>query len=148
MLRVSDDLPGRAFLDDSAQVHDGDPVGEMGGRRQVVGDHQDAHPILPEPVQERQDARPHRDVQHRHRLVGDQQLGVEHQAGGDRDALTLPARELVRKAVDEELGRRQPGPLQRVAYLGLALLLAAGDPWTSSGSSIVSRTVKRGSSDS
>ena len=128
MLGVADDLPGRAVLDDPAQVHDGDPVGEMGGRGQVVGDHQDAHPLLAQPVQERQDARPHRDVQHRHRLVGDQQLGVEHQAGGDRDALALPAGQLVRVAVDEELGRRQPGALQRLPHLGLALLLAARDP--------------------
>ena len=33
----------RSLLDDPAEVHHGDPVGEVRGRRQVVRDHQDAH---------------------------------------------------------------------------------------------------------
>jgi hypothetical protein len=40
------------------------------------------------------------DVERRHRLVGDEQLGLHHQGAGDREALPLPARELVRIAVD------------------------------------------------
>jgi hypothetical protein len=34
--RVGDDLGGGALLDDPAEVHDRDPVGEAGGGRQVV----------------------------------------------------------------------------------------------------------------
>ena len=118
-------LPRRPLLDDPPQVHDRDPVGEVGRRREVVRDHEDAHPVLAQPVEERQDPRPHRDVEHRDRLVGDQQLRLEHERGRDRDPLALAARELVRIAVDEELGRRQPGPLHRLAHLRLALVLRA-----------------------
>ena len=46
VLRVAHDLLGRPFLDDPPQVHDRDPVGEVRGRREVVGDHEDAHPLL------------------------------------------------------------------------------------------------------
>ena len=148
MLGIANDLARRALLDDPAQVHDRDPIREVGGRGEIVGDHQDAHPVLPEPVQERQDAGSDRNVQHRHRLVGDEKLGVEHQAGGDRDALALAAGQLVRIAVDEEVGRREPGPLQSLSHLGVALPLPRARRCTISGSSIVSRTVKRGSSDS
>src|SRR6185436_20268971 len=42
MLRVVDDLPRRAFLDDSAEVHDRDPVREPRSSREVMSDHQDS----------------------------------------------------------------------------------------------------------
>ncbi len=38
-----------------------------------------------------------RDVERRDRLVGDDELGVQRESARDADALTLPARELVRK---------------------------------------------------
>ena len=70
MLRVANYLPGRALLDNSPEIHNGDPIGEMGRCRQVVGDHQDPHLAVPaQSVQQRKDARSDRDVQHRHWLV-------------------------------------------------------------------------------
>ena len=51
--------------------------------------------------------------------------GFEHEARGDGDALALAARELVREAVDEELGRRQAGPREGLANALLALVAAA-----------------------
>ena len=53
-----------------------------------------------------QHLRAHRDVEHRDRLVADQPVGVEHERGGDRHALALAARQLVRVAVGEALGRQ------------------------------------------
>ena len=47
----------------------------------------------------------HRDVECRDRLVGDQDLGLERERAGDRDALALAARELAREGV--ERARRQ-----------------------------------------
>ncbi len=98
MLRVADDLLRRAFLHDPSEIHDGDPVGEMRRRREIVGDHEHSHPFLAEPVEEREDPRPHRDVEHRNGLVGDQQLRLEHERRRDGDALPLASGELVRES--------------------------------------------------
>ena len=96
VLRVADDVPRRPLLDDPAEVHDRDPVGEVGRRREVVRDHQHAHPVPAQAVEQAEDPRPHRDVEHRDGLVGDQELRLEHERRRDRDALALAARELVR----------------------------------------------------
>ena len=51
---------------------------------------------LPEQVE---DLGAHRNVQGRHRLVGDDQVRLQRHGPGDADALPLPAAELVRIAV-------------------------------------------------
>ena len=84
-------------------------------------------PALPQPVEELQDARPDRDVEHRDRLVGDEQPRLEDERGGDRNPLALPAGELVRVAVEEELRRRELDARQRLAHLLEASLLRAAD---------------------
>ena len=76
------------------------------GRREVVRDHQHCEPALAQPVEERQDSRADGDVEHRDRLVGDEQARLEDERRRDRDPLALPTRELVRVAVEEELRRR------------------------------------------
>ena len=111
---------GRPLLDDPAQVHDHDPVGELRGRREVVRDHQDAEPALRAARERIEHAGAHRDVEHRDGLVGDEQLRLEHERGRDRDALALAARELVRVAVEEQLGRVEARPLQRLAHTSVA----------------------------
>jgi hypothetical protein len=58
----------------------------------------EAHSAL-ELAKEIQDGRLHRDVERGHGLVGDEHPRLEHEGSGERDALTLPARELVRVAV-------------------------------------------------
>jgi len=68
------------------------------------------------------------DVEHRDRLVGQQDRGLEHQRAGDHHALALAARELVRPAAGEGLGRLQPGVLQRAAHARGPLGLAAREP--------------------
>ena len=55
-------------------------------------------------VEDRQDLHPHRDVERRGRLVGDQQVGLGHQHHGDHDALAHAARDLVRIELVDALG--------------------------------------------
>ena len=54
-----------------------------------------------------QDLRLRRHVERGGGLVGDQQRGIEHEGGGDHDALALAARDLVRIDVDQALGLGQ-----------------------------------------
>ena len=128
MLRRLHDLRSRALLDDAAEVHHRDPVGEPRGGREVVRDHQDREALALERVEQRQDAGAHRHVEHRHRLVRDEQHRLENECGGDRHALPLAAGELVRIPVEEELRRRQLDPLERLAHALLALGLRAAEP--------------------
>ncbi len=55
-----------------------------------------------------QDLSADRGVQVGDRLVGHDDLGVEHHGSGDHDALALTARELVRVEQEEPLRRTQP----------------------------------------
>ena len=102
-------------LDDPAEVHHRDPVGDVPGQAEVVGDdeHRQAE-LVAQPQQQRQDLAAHRGVQRGHRLVGDEHLGLEDERAGDDDALALAAGQLVRVAQEEALGRAQPGPRQRL----------------------------------
>ena len=113
MARVLDDRLRGALLDDPAEIHDRDAVGETGSRREVVRDHENPEAAPAQRIEQRQDLGPHRDVEHRHRFVGDQELGLQHQRRRDRDALALAAGELVREPVQEQIGRREPRALER-----------------------------------
>ena len=98
----ADDRLGRADLHDLAEVHDRDPVGDDPGQRQVVGDEQVGQAALATQVEHQpQELGPDRDVEHRHRLVGDDDLRVHDQRTGDDDALALAAGQLVRVAEGE-----------------------------------------------
>ena len=120
---LADDLVGRADLDDPAQVHHRDPVGDHPGERQVVGDEQVGQPALLAQVEHQsQQLGPDRDVEHRDRLVGDHQLRAHREGAGDDHALALAAGQLVRVA--EREARRQPGRLER----GRDARLAVGQP--------------------
>ena len=66
----------------------------------VVGDEQIGQPLLALQIHHQvDDLRLDRHVERGDRLVGDDQLGIERQRAGDRDALPLTAREFVRKGV-------------------------------------------------
>ena len=115
-------LLGRPGLDDPAEVHHRDPVGDVPGQPEVVGDHEDAEAeLLAQLEQQRQDLAADRRVEAGDRLVGDQQLRLEGQRAGDQHALPLAAGQLVRVAQEQRLGRPQPGRRQRGGdQLGLA----------------------------
>lgn len=55
-----------------------------------------------------------RDVEHRRRLVADDEVRVQHERLRHPDALALPTRQLVRVLVEELLGGRQPDLLQHL----------------------------------
>ena len=64
--------------------------------------------------QQVQHAEPDGDVQHGHRLVGQQRLGVGAERPRDRHALALPAGQLVRELVEVALRRRELHPGEQV----------------------------------
>ena len=128
MRRLLVDLVLRPDLDDLAEVHDGDAVGDVADDRQVVRDEdvRQAEVAL-ERLEQVHDLRADRDVERGHRLVEDDQLRVERERARDADALALAARELVREPV-RMLGREADGAQQLVdALLALVAAVAAVD---------------------
>ena len=114
VLRVVEDLPHRALLDDAAAGHHHDPVGAVGGHPEVVGDQQDRGAVLPGQLAEVvEDAALHGDVEGAGRLVGDEQPRVRRDRDRDEHALAHAARELVRVLPGPHGGVGQPGPLQQ-----------------------------------
>src|SRR5690606_16918742 len=95
------DLPVGADLDDLAQIHHRDPVGDVAHHRQVVGDEDVGQvELVLQPFEQVHDLRLDRHVERGDRLVTDDDLGAQGQAAGDADALPLTAGELVRVPVD------------------------------------------------
>ena len=93
---------GKTDLDDLAEVHDGDAVAHPLDHRKVVGDEQvREEELLLKILEQVEDLGLDRDVEGGDGLVADDEPRVERQRPGDADALPLPARELVRVAVDE-----------------------------------------------
>ena len=87
-------------LDDLAEVHHGDAVGDVAHHRQVVRDDDVGQAELVLQVLEQvDDLGLDRHVEGGDRLVGDDELGLEGERAGDADALALAAGELVRVAV-------------------------------------------------
>src|SRR5215472_19260796 len=90
---------GRGALDDAAQVHDQDPVGDVLDHAEVVADEEIGQAeLLAERDEEVDDLRLDRDVERGDRLVADHKLRLDRERTGDAEALALPARELVRIA--------------------------------------------------
>ena len=118
MDRVRVDLLGGPDLDDLAEVHDRDPVGDVADDAEVVGDEDVGEPeLVLKVVEQVDDLRLDRDVERRDRLVGDDQLRPQRQRPGDPDPLPLAAGELVREAV-VVLGA-EPDALEQLLDLAL-----------------------------
>ena len=117
----AEQLGGRPGLDDLAQVHHRDVVGQVVDHRQVVRHHQVAELVLGlERGHQVEDLGPDRHVQRRHGLVGHDQRRAGGQGAGQADALALPAGQLARVPV--ELAHGQPGLLGQLPDLAAALL--------------------------
>ena len=87
-------------LDDLAQVHHRDAVGDVAHHRQVVGDeHVRQVQLVLQVLQQVHHLGLDGHVERGDRLVGDDQLGLQGQGPGDADALALAAGELVGVAV-------------------------------------------------
>ena len=82
----------RPHFNNISAEHDGDPVADIVGGCQVVGDveHADTK-LIPELLEQIDDRHAQRGIHHRDGLIGDQEHGVGHQRPGDRNALELPA---------------------------------------------------------
>ena len=104
-------LLGGPDLDDPAEVHDGDPVGDEPGDGEVVGDEDDRDPeVLAQLADQVEHGRGQRDVERAGRLVAEQHRRRDDDRAGDRRPLLLAARELPR-AILGDLGRQaRPGP--------------------------------------
>ena len=116
------EVVGRADLADLAEVHHRHPVADVLHHGEVVGDEDQREAVARLHVLEQvEDLGLHRHVEGRDRLVADDQLRVEHERPGDRDALALAAGELVGPLVGgDRRGRgrrrrapRRPGPSAR-----------------------------------
>ncbi|OIQ72302.1 hypothetical protein GALL_460750 [mine drainage metagenome] len=97
MLRVGENFGCRALLDNLAALHDADTIRDAAHNAQIMGDEQQAHPLVALQVgQQVKDLRLNRHVQRRGRLIRDQQMRPVRQRHRDHHALPLPARKLVR----------------------------------------------------
>ncbi|MNL66576.1 hypothetical protein D3C87_1910650 [compost metagenome] len=93
-------------------------MAQPGRHAQVVGDEDHAQvQLFADAFQQIQDLRLHRHVQRRYRFIGDQNLGFHHQSPRNGNALALPARELVRIAL--ERAGVDADQFQHVAHAGL-----------------------------
>ena len=102
MLAGFEELLLGADLDDAPRVHDGDAVGQVGDHGEVVGDVEGGDPVALGEVADRvEDVRLGGHVESRGRLVQDDHLGPVGERHGDRHALLLAARELMRVAAQE-----------------------------------------------
>src|SRR5215208_2373432 len=118
------EFSGGAFLDDTASVHYGHPVGDLGENREVVGnDEQGEVPLFAELCQEVQDLGLYHDVERRRRLVSDHQRRVARQGHSDHNPLAHPAGELVRVVISP--ARRDANTLEKLLHA--AASFASGD---------------------
>jgi hypothetical protein len=84
------------FLDNSAPVENKDSIGQVSSRGEIMSDEQDGQLSFPLQVgEEIQDPHANGDVEHGCGFVGDQQIRVDGEGPGDRDALTLSTGELM-----------------------------------------------------
>src|SRR6266545_4649079 len=114
MERVLVQLRSGRDLDDPAEVHDCDPVGDVPDDGEVVCDEEvrEAELFL-ELLEQVDDLRLNRDVESGHRLVRDDEVRVEREGSGKADPLPLSARELVRVAAGGVGG--EPDRLEKIA---------------------------------
>ena len=127
-------------LDDAAEIHDGDAVGDVAHHGEIVGDEDVGEP---QPLLQLHEQVHHlrldRHVERRDRLVADDEARVERERAGDADALALAAGELVRIALGH-VGQqadhaRSARRRARDRHRG-----SPATPCTSSGSPMMSRT--------
>src|SRR6185437_5696693 len=121
----------RLLLDDRAGVHDAGAVADGAGQLEIVGDEEHGQAALAaQVVEDRHHLRLGGDVESGRRLVGEQQLRLRQQRGGDHHPLQQPAGELVRElaqapgtVLDADLGQGRHRP-----PLGLVLADALRRP--------------------
>jgi len=110
------DLVGGADLLDAALVHDDHAVGDLERLLLVVGDEDAGHvDLVVQPAQPAAQLLADLGVERAEGLVEQQHLGLDGQGAGQRDALALAARELVRVALGQRLELDQAQQVQHAA---------------------------------
>ena len=113
----------RSELDDFADVHHGDPIGQSFDGREVVRDeHIGTAKLLLQLAEQVDHTAPNRGVERGHRLVEQHQPRLAGQRARDPDTLALAAGELVR--VTRRVSLLQADSLERLPHLRLRLGLA------------------------
>ena len=96
MRRPFEDFAPVARLDNTAEIHDGDPVAHVLDNAEVVADHNVGKAESFLQFQEQvDDLGTDGDIQRRYGFVADDNFGIEDQRASDADALTLAAREFM-----------------------------------------------------
>ena len=125
MARIAEELVGRRRLHDLAEVHYGDAIGDVFHNREIVADEDVGQPeALLQRAHQVDDLRLDRHVERGDRLVGHDQLGLDRERAGDRQALALAAGEFVRIAA--RMVGPQPDQLEQLADAGAPRRLVAG----------------------
>ena len=115
MLGAIEDCPHVTVLDHPAGIHDEHMVGQRGHHGEVVGDEDHrAAELLLQVAQQLQDLRLNGDVERRRRLVGDQQVGLTRDRGGNQHALAHAAGKLMRIVVEAPLAVGNADELQEL----------------------------------
>ena len=115
MLRVVQHRARIAAFDHLALLHDDDAVADVVGGRKIVRDVDDRDAeLVAQSLEQVDDRHPQRGIDHRHRLVGDDQPRAGDQRAGDRDALQLAAGKLVRESGRCTSASDSPTLLQRL----------------------------------
>src|SRR5882757_2386203 len=98
---IAEDALRRSDLDDAAQIHHRDTVGDVLDDLQVVADEEigQVQPAL-QIEQEIEDLAAHRDIERGGRFVEDDDVRRDRDGAGDADALALAAAQLVRVALE------------------------------------------------
>ena len=85
-------------------IHDGDPVADMAGQRQVVGNVEKRRPpLLNQGKHQVQNFRSDRNIEHRNGLVCNHELGIQNESPRNCNSLPLPSAHLMRESVHEFL---------------------------------------------
>ena len=106
VLRVTHHVGGRTVLHHAPQVHDRDVVGYVARHGDVVADeHHGVAAVLAHVDEHVDDVGAHRDVEHAHGLVGNDEARVQAHGADDRHALELASRKLMGEPHHDVLGR-------------------------------------------
>src|SRR5712671_4433058 len=94
VLRVFEELRGRTALDDDAVTHEGDELGDLMGKGDLMRDDDHCHSLPGELLDDPQHFADQLGVERGGDLVAQHDGGVHRQGTRDRDALALPTGEM------------------------------------------------------
>ena len=122
MLGVTDNVCGRTDFDQFAAVENGQPVGDLVGDAQIVGDHQDrAAEVVAQLAQQVQQLCLYGHVERGGGFVGDDQRGPAGHRDGGHHPLPQPAGELVRVHPQAQLGVTDPDGVEQPHGFGVVV---------------------------